>query len=312
MAVVNKFEENIEAFKGDFAFLIGNGINKFMSGSVSWNDLLMLLINKKNLQLPQSVINVLKNSESKNYLTFPEIFSLADAAWQNQKSKKENTLKKEIVELFCQKPGPCKLLKYAARTGKNIITTNYDFNIEKSLEIKNTPVKIANIPGISQKSHYYYLFECFSAPDSAKVWHIHGHCKKPGSIKIGLEDYSNTFSYIKNNLFTDGEKHYNPADGEQWLGFSSCLGPLMTKPLVIAGCGLQSEELLLRQLLLYNFHARNTKKSEHKDFSAGIYLSGPEKDKNKKAFLESLGFTFIEFGNYFDIYDNKIWDKLPH
>ena len=84
----------------------------------------------------------------------------------------------------------------------------------------------------------------------------------------------------------------------------------MTKPLVIAGCGLQSEELLLRQLLLYNFRSRISKASKRKSFSGGIYLSGPGKDKNKKAFLESLGFSFIEFENYSDIYDNKTWDTL--
>ena len=304
--------EEISKFDGDFAFLIGNGINKYMSGAVSWNEFLIYLIKDKKLQLPESVIKTLENSESKPYLTFPEIFSLANIAWKNQKSEKEKSLKRYTAEFFSDPLRPCKLLEYAARTHKNIITTNYDFNIEKRLKIKESPAKIPSISGISKKSYYYYLFEYFSAPDSAKVWHIHGHLKKPGSIKIGLEDYSNTFNYIKKNLFSDGKEHYNPAHGEKWLGWESCLGPLMSKPLVIAGCGLQSEELLLRQLLLYKFHARNTKKSERKDFSAGIYLSGPEKDKNKKAFLESLGFYFIEFENYSDIYNNKIWDQLSN
>ena len=39
--------------------------------------------------------------------------------------------------------------------------------------------------------------------------------------------------------------------------------------------------------------------------------TGPERDKNKKAFLESLGFSFIEFEKYSDIYDNTVWKNFP-
>lgn len=38
--------------------------------------------------------------------------------------------------------------------------------------------------------------------------------------------------------------------------------------------------------------------------------TGPERDKNKKAFLESLESSFIEFEKYSDIYDNTVWEKL--
>ena len=41
---MNEFEEKISEYNGDFVFLIGNGINKFMNNAVSWNDLL----NKNN------------------------------------------------------------------------------------------------------------------------------------------------------------------------------------------------------------------------------------------------------------------------
>ena len=310
MAIMNEFKEKISKYNGDFVFLIGNGINKFMNNAVSWNDLLMHLIRDKGLQLPESLKNVLKGDESKVYLTFPEIFSLANIEWEKQKSRKDKSLKKEIVDYFNRMPEPCKLLNYAACTRKNIITTNYDFNIEKVLKINTVPTTLPNITDISKKSPYYYLFECFTKVDSAKVWHIHGHCRKPGSIKIGIEDYSNTLSYVKSKLFRNGSNHINPADGNQWYGFGSCLGPFVTKPLVIAGCSLQSDELLLRQLLLYNFHARNTKDTQRSPFPGGIYLSGPQKDKNKKAFLESLGFSFVEFENYSDIYNNDIWNKL--
>ena len=310
---MNEFKEKISEYNGDFVFLIGNGINKFMNNAVSWNDLLMHLIRDKGLQLPESLKNVLKGDESKVYLTFPEIFSLANIEWEKQKLPKDNSLKKEIILFFLKQKKPwasCALLDYAARTRKNIITTNYDFNIEKVLKINTAPTTLPNITDISKKSPYYYLFECFTKVDSAKVWHIHGHCGKSSSVKLGIDDYSNTFSYIKARLFRNGLDHINPADGNQWYGFASCLGPFITKPLVIAGCGLQSDELLLRQLLLYNFRARNIKDTKRSPFPGGIYLSGPQKDKNKKAFLESLGFSFVEFENYSDIYNNDIWNKL--
>ena len=85
MAIMNEFKEKISEYNGDFVFIIGNGINKFMNGAVSWNDLLRHLIRDKGLQLPESLKNVLKGDESKVYLTFPEIFSLANIEWQKQK-----------------------------------------------------------------------------------------------------------------------------------------------------------------------------------------------------------------------------------
>ena len=86
---MNEFKEKISKYNGDFVFLIGNGINKFMNGAVSWNELLRCLICNKELQLPESLKAVLDGSESKTYLTFPEIFSLANIEWQKQKSRKE-------------------------------------------------------------------------------------------------------------------------------------------------------------------------------------------------------------------------------
>lgn len=117
---------------------------------------------------------------------------------------------------------------------------------------------------------------------------------------------------METHLFSKDGKYFPPWEGNGGLGESSCLGPFFTKPLVIVGCGLQSEEVLLRGLLLHKLrgvHRSQGSKSPIKN--GGLYLSGSSnEDQDKKAFFEAVGIEFLCFQDYADIYDNPTWAEL--
>ena len=301
--------EKLSRYSGNFTFLIGNGINLYFQQSLSWNKLLSRIIEKNGLALPRSVLNVLNAKKSQPGLTFPEIASLIEGISKAEDGSRQS-LKKAIAACFEGKGSCCALLDYAQRTQKNIITTNYDFTIEDSLGIRRFP-RSKEAP-VSNKSLYHYLFECFKEENSARVWHIHGHCHSPRSIRITLEDYVNTLKYMETCLFLKNGKHFSPWDGNGWLGESSCLGTFFNKPLVIVGCGLQSEEVLLRGLLLRKLRkVQPSPRSKSPVKNGGLYLSGPSnEDRGKKAFFEAVGIEFVRFQNYVDLYDNPVWAEL--
>ena len=303
------FREKLPRCSGDFAFLIGNGINRYFQQALSWSALLSRTINRNHLNFPDSVREILKEGKSKSCLSFPEIASLIEEMRKAEGGSGE-WLKKEIASCFREKVSRCALLDYAQRTQKDIITTNYDFTIEDSLGISRSP-KPAKAP-IGRRSLYHYLFEYFEKENSARVWHIHGHCGRIKSIRITLEDYINALNYIKNHLFSKDGNYCPPWEGSGWPGGSGCLGPFFTKPLVIVGCGLQSEEVLLRGLLLRKLHGDIRSKGRKSPIkNGGFYLSGESGENNdKKAFFEAVGIEFVSFRDYADLYDNPAWTEL--
>ena len=298
----------------DFVFIVGNGINKFLSAAPSWNELLTMVAEKEGIELPDPIKEALSKSESDAGLNFPEIYSLLDADLLSLKrdppnGKAGSSLKKSIAEHLRSGKVNCKLLDYAQRTRRNIITLNFDYRIEDHLKIKHAKKKSSlqeDCPVLAQ-SIYHYLFESFGGPATATVWHLHGHCNKPGSIRLGLEDYTNTLTYIKKKLLCSESRGICDPHSRAWSGQPSCLQIFFTKPLVIVGCGLQSEEVLLRGLMLAKY-----RKQRDNCRIPGVYLTkqseNDRRHQDKFAFLESLGYRIVEFSSYRDIYNCSAWE----
>lgn len=306
-------KDNLKQILNDpksMTFLVGNGFNRYVSNASSWADVLKYISTK----------NCIDNSALHNFtfssgMSFPEMFSIIEAKHdlegRNKVDKNKKSLREEIANfLLTKKEIECGFLKFVKEKCSNIITTNFDFRLEECLKINCT--KEINSPSndnVSKSSHYYYLFQYFGKKDGPKVWHIHGHCIRPSSLKLSLSNYTCTLDYIKKKLFVDNDdnkKHISPKDKEgKWIGYSSCLGQFFTdKKLVIIGCGLDSQETLLRELLIYK--CRYWEGNE----PMGYYLCTTEEIKNnpgKKAFFNALNIQVVEFENYDEIYNGEIW-----
>lgn len=313
------FFKSLKKKSSDTVFLLGNGINRYMKSSVSWNELLKRAVKKAELLLPEEIEEALDQSEADPSLNFPEIFSLFENI--QRKEEKDNCnahvyLKKACADILSS-PQPLKssLLDYAKYHKKDIITLNFEFAIEDYLGISHPRNnRNQNNNGIPKQSFYNYLFECFGSLNTARVWHIHGHCNIPQTIRLSLEDYICTFNYIKEHLFVteDGKQHHNPIDDGNWIGAGSCIEKFFHNRLIIAGCSLKSEEVLLRALLLYKYRSQVTRRVDEE--TSGYYLTvkadNKADKKDKYTFLKMLNFKIVEFNSYDDLYNSEKWSEL--
>ena len=316
----------LKSMGDDFVFIIGNGINRYLSDVPSWNELLQNVATAANIELSPEIAKVMAQKESDAGLNFPEMYSLIDTDFTAQKRvgeknggvKNKDTLKQHIADLLSSAEQftkgykrPCKLLDYAGKNGKNIITLNFDYKIEDYLNIDHSKRKsVVGDCFVDSRSVYNYLYDRFcGGPGAATVWHIHGHCNKPGSIRISMENYTNTLSYIKKRFLGS---RYCDILKDDWCGRNSCLESFFTKPHVIVGCGLQSEEVLLRGLMIAKYRKMHIGSISDKCCS-GIYLAkGGARDSKRQSakytFLRALGYDVIEFPSYREIYNNAAWE----
>lgn len=293
----------------EITFIIGNGFNRYISQAPSWRDVLINVANKCNIDTSN-----LNNFLFSSGLSYPEMFSIIEAIHDNPENKFINekstiSLRKEIANFLLNKENldclDCKLVKYLNNAKANIITTNFDFNLE--FELYKKPNLHKTDLTINQSSIYYYLFQYFGDENGPKVWHIHGHCKRPSSLRLSLSNYTCTLDYIKKKLFANNVgEHISPKKLDGWVGVNSCLGQFFAnKKLVIIGCGLDSQEILLRELLIYKYRSWM-----NGAIPMGYYLCTKEeikKDPSKQCFFNALNIQVVEFDNYDEIYNGDFW-----
>lgn len=186
-----RFAEAIKnAYTNRSALLIGNGINRISSQSLSWEDLL------KNLIQESQVKNVRPGNKPLTFL-FEEISHKMEDGAQRQKIKelKENVRKLLEANLF---PGVIHE-KFVALDVEHILTTNYDYCLEKVLD-KNFSREDGKTYKTKKCSKKYSLTRC-NEVNHKFIWHIHGELNNgistntdkqypEQSIMLGFDQYS--------------------------------------------------------------------------------------------------------------------------
>jgi len=166
------------------SLFIGNGINRLTKG-YSWFRLLKNLIN----QLGKS--NTIQYQKEKPFtLLFEELVTRA----VKFRHMKEIDLKSKIAKSINQIQYNAFHKKLMELNFSHILTTNYDYNLEKSVsdEFKNTSFF---------KETKYSLFRRRTA-NNTNIWHIHGEADVKNSIMLGHDQYVRYSSEIRNYLFT--------------------------------------------------------------------------------------------------------------
>jgi hypothetical protein len=203
----------IESYRGEKAFFIGNGINRAENNhGISWIDLLRKISTKYG-------INTDLTNELKPFPLMFEEMLYAKSGRNNFQNKLRN-LKRAISEILADDAD--RLIDYEIHKGlmqcgiNEIITTNYDYNLEVSM-IPNF-IDIKSRYSINNLESKHSLYRGYNIK-GVNIRHIHGelrHNRKitrsdenypEESIMIGFEHYSDYFTRIHNVIKGESGKH---------------------------------------------------------------------------------------------------------
>jgi len=196
----------IESYSGKRAFFIGNGINRINNESgVSWIDLLERIAGRFDIS------SDFKNELKPLNLAFEEM--LFGKIGSNSLESKLRNLKEEVARILSS--DGTNLINQDVHSGfmnsgvEEIITTNYDYNLEIAIVPEFLNLKIQYAVNNSESKHS--LFRGYNIND-VNVRHIHGELKhnintsnslkhySEESIMIGFEHYSDYFKKIQDNV----------------------------------------------------------------------------------------------------------------
>lgn len=196
---------------GETAFFIGNGINQLeKTNRISWHTLLKRISNKFNSKV--DLTNLLKPFP----LAFEEILYLDNSNVNS--SEKVRKLKAGISEIFLnQVLQNNEIHKGFLSCGVNeIITTNYDYNLEKSID--GDFLKQKEVFAINKRESKHSLYRRYKIGQIV-IRHIHGELRNnrvltpfsteypEESIMIGFEHYSSYFKVIQDIIHGQKGRH---------------------------------------------------------------------------------------------------------
>lgn len=293
--------------KGRFAFVLGNGINRYAHPieAKTWDELIKELWGK-NLDF--------KDFPKTSFgLSLTEVYDIMCMKTQGDWDENIKSYRKEIIEIFNEVPQNEILISQLKKLSVPILTTNYDGCIEGKLKKHAT-----------KKSEIYPIDEYFSNLEITKdnyghefsVWHIHGRYNHQKSIRLGTADYMGLLTYTRNylqkgaNLFNVkqeddpwGIKKYGEKETEKGYRFS-WLEIFYNCSLCINGLGLNSNETYLRWLLISRKKYLDRIGSE----ATGWYIcSTSDLDEGKKFFLQNVGLNIVIIDD-FDVRYKDLFD----
>ncbi|EKN5111975.1 hypothetical protein DYG64_15900 [Yersinia enterocolitica] len=157
----------------------GNGINRLSENNVTWSD---LLDNIKG-------INKFESGQLPNTMVYERIFLEKHAPDTSEKNDEFEI--KSVIANGLRKQGSNEVLKALASLPiKHYLTTNYDYALEKALNISPVKLSSEDIYSLRRKRMYE------SENDTKFLWNIHGEIDNPRSIMLGLDHYCGSVSKI--------------------------------------------------------------------------------------------------------------------
>jgi len=192
-------QENYHQHSNSVCLLIGNGLNRVDNqGKNGWSAITADLekafrvYSDSDWEISDDMPLSARMARLRNVVTFtdtedPEEGIEEYRGWLNKLCQLEpGSVLKTLLSLF----GDC-----------NILTTNYDYTIEKALGIKSLQtlqknsecVFVSDIDEIKKNS----------SRRNGNVWHIHGEAAVPGSIVIDQHSYFTALSYLQSERELD-------------------------------------------------------------------------------------------------------------
>lgn len=290
----------------EIAFIIGNGLNNYLSKekgipSLSWKDMLLKLWN---------LVSIDPIIEFPNGTSFTEFYDILELK-NNNNIRIENPLdfQKEVVELIKVWESTVyheRLVGKIRRFQAPLLTTNYDDLFEKSLNLKRYRTVNKGFTDIYPWTTYYGEFIKEDPLVGFGVWHINGIVDYHRSIRLGLSHYMQSVSRVQRLLHKNEEVNdYNGKNQNNWLGMNTWLHIVFNRSLFIVGLALDENETFLRWLLLQR--KAYFKKFPEREYR-GWYVNKGKIDSGKKFFLNYVGIEVIEMESY-EAINEGIWSE---
>lgn len=269
----------------EFAFLIGNGINRFCDkqnqNKYAWGNILSELFGKTYPKKGISPIEYYDINASINEKEIKE--KLADIVGNWEKT--------DIHEEF---------LSAFKNFNRPVLTTNIDRLFDETERHTEKVIGTKRFSARYPFNLYYSDKTIHDVCNQFAIWHINGTINRKQSIKFGMTDYLLYFKRTNEIIHEVGE-HLQNNTTTYWHYQNTWVNPFFNLPLVIIGLGLNEEEIFLRWLFiqrekLYKRYGINPMQSFY------LYAERDSLSKGKCHFLKSLHITPIRYKTYASIY----------
>ena len=298
------------------AILLGNGLNRCLEDYPSWDDLLREISSEFFSGIGEDVNPLLR---------FDAIMC------EVKRDYGEATTNSELTELLKRLDRPALtdedvdfLCAITASGVDTVLTTNYDYNLERALQKRLVPSSSETEPHISWPQETSGSDKRHHVVGDVKVHHIHGELDCPNSICLGITKYIDNLAktmdllsgeqpsqsgatlrkLIDSNVFTS-----QPGWKKTWAEL------LFNSDIYIVGLGLTPVELDIWWLLMRRAQLLSYRELESQITNRIYYFSLFEKDKDKpdaKPF-DALHVTVkpleVISGNWQGAYRN-IWKEI--
>lgn len=162
----------------------GNGLNRISKNAVSWDDLLNSIKEK----------NQFEHKKLPNTMVYERIFLEKHNPETSEKAD-EMQLKQNIADAMKLQGGNEILELLGKMPFTDYITTNYDYALEKAINISPIKLSTEEVYSLRRKRSYS------TNSGEKNLWNIHGEIDQPKSIMLGLDHYcgsvSKLDSYVK-------------------------------------------------------------------------------------------------------------------
>ncbi|MBU1098934.1 MAG: hypothetical protein KKA84_00910 [Bacteroidetes bacterium] len=287
----------------DIAFVVGNGINRYVNfdGSLSWEELL----NKLWYKFAQK-----KFSSTPAGLAITEFYDLLDL-FLSKSTAQSYPIKRELCTLLHGWEGLPHhkwIVDSISKLNAPLLTLNFDTSLLEDNNVQQYYFDSGRFTDFYPWNTYYAIKQMRSPIDGFGIWFINGFIKYHRSIRLGLSDYMGCVQRARQMIHNkDDRRLFSGKNFENWQGKNTYLHILFNKSLMIFGLALEENEVFLRWLLLER--ARYFREFPKRKKKGWYVTTIPEKEdrryQGKKFFLESVGFNIIEVSSYDEIYKNS-------
>ena len=229
-------QQSINYFGNDRpAILLGNGINQCANIFPTWKDLLN--------EIGGGDING-------DGLTNTEIYDFIELRAFDSDKLKFNIAQKfeNVVEI--NSPVYQNFLELVRRTNCPVLTTNFDFALEKVGGLNSYRTSKLGFTRYYPWDTYYGDTQHHLPTDGFGIWHIHGMLNYHDSIRLGLTDYMGSVERARKLIHAGDGRLFEGKDQNFWQGRTTWLHIWFNMPLIIVGFGLSSDEVFIRWLLI--------------------------------------------------------------
>jgi len=244
---------------------IGNDINNLTPGT-SWKDLLDQII---------AYYGLTNSVAQHNLKPFPLLYEEIFLKVIRRNPMAEKVVKEYIASRISEIIPNGIHQRIRGLQVEDIITTNYDYTLEGSSDLKNEGIITERLYSVFRKT----------IVKTTNFWHIHGEAGVPMSINLGYEHYGGQLQQIRNYVvsgtnYESKKVHKQPLirriarNGISSLNFQSWIDLFFVKDIHIFGIRLDFIEIDLWWLLTYR--ARQKLYKGNIEISNSIYYYTPE------------------------------------